>query len=155
LINKKLRKEFGNEIFICNAGAISTGAGVLASRALGADLAYLGTRFIPTFESEAQSEYKQMLVDSKTGPAPNFLPTIYTDKISGVYANFLIDSVKQHTGSVGEKVVEDFSNLDSSLKWKKIWSAGHGTLNIHDISSVHDVVDTLYAEFNQAKLNIQ
>lgn len=66
---------------MCYGGAISDGAGVAAALALGADYAYMGTRFIGTLESAASDDFKQMLIQEKTGPSPSFLPTIYTDKI--------------------------------------------------------------------------
>ena len=75
------------------AGAISDGRSIRAAEVLGADLAYLGTRFIATKESNASDAYKQMVANYKDGPAPTFLPTVYTDKISGVPANFLRESL--------------------------------------------------------------
>ncbi len=66
---------------ICVGGAISDGAGILSSLALGADFAYMGTSFIATHESRASNAYKEMMVTSKTGPAPSYLPTVYTDKV--------------------------------------------------------------------------
>ena len=68
------------------AGAISDGRGIRAAEVLGADLAYMGTRFIATQESMADPAYKEMLINYKDGPAPTFLPTVYTDKISGAVA---------------------------------------------------------------------
>jgi nitronate monooxygenase len=141
-----LRREFDG-LVVC-AGSISTGGGVRAAKALGADLAYLGTRFIPTVESRAVAGYKQMCVESKLGPAPTYLPTVYTDKISGVPANFLLNSVNKYKGDA--EGVEDFSNLDSTLKWKEIWSAGHGVLNIHDIPTVEQLVANLEKEYKAA-----
>jgi nitronate monooxygenase len=67
------------------AGAISDGRAIRTAEVLGADLAYLGTRFIATRESMASDAYKHMLVHARDGPAPTFLPTVYTDKISGAH----------------------------------------------------------------------
>lgn len=53
----------------------------IVDKVLGADLAYMGTRFIATIESNASEEYKQMCTTSKDGPPPFFVPTVYTDKI--------------------------------------------------------------------------
>ncbi|KAI9102405.1 hypothetical protein DFS34DRAFT_389769 [Phlyctochytrium arcticum] len=110
----KLREFFPGTI--CLAGAISDGASVRAAQTLGADIAYIGTRFIATKESMAPEAYKQMLIDAKTGPAPTFLPTVYTDKISGVNANFLrlslersgLDPENPMDETLGK---EDFSKL--------------------------------------------
>ncbi|RKO90664.1 hypothetical protein BDK51DRAFT_15583 [Blyttiomyces helicus] len=105
---------------ICLAGALSNGASIRAAQVLGADLAYMGTRFIATQESMAEEAYKRMIVDSKNGPAPTYLPVIYTDKISGVNANFLRKSLERagldpdnpQGEGLGE---EDFSKLGMSL----------------------------------------
>lgn len=109
----QLRKELGG-VIIC-AGAISTGGGIRAAKALGADFAYMGTRFIATKESRAVDQYKQMCIDSKIGPSPTFLPVVYTDKISGVYANFLRKSLENNgldpNNLKGDPGEEDFSKL--------------------------------------------
>ena len=75
-------REFFKGIIVL-AGAISDGRAIRTAEVLGADFAYLGTRFIATRESMASDAYKQMLINYKDGPAPSFLPTVYTDKISG------------------------------------------------------------------------
>jgi nitronate monooxygenase len=110
----QIRQEFDG-VIAC-AGGISTGGGIRAAQALGADVAYMGTRFIPTKESKAVDAYKQMCVDSKEGPSPSFLPTVYTKKISGVNANFLRQSllnnnINPDSISVEELGEEDFSKL--------------------------------------------
>ncbi|KAI8899131.1 putative dioxygenase protein [Globomyces pollinis-pini] len=155
----QLRSEFDG--VICLGGAISTGGGIRAAQALGADFAYMGTRFIATQESMAQEEFKDMIISSKSGTSPTFLPIIYTDKISGVHANFLRSSLEQNGfdlknikgDGLGE---EDFSQLHSDGKtnsgsaWKDIWSAGHGVLNIHDKPTVKTLVDRLEQEYQVA-----
>ncbi|ORZ30703.1 oxidoreductase [Catenaria anguillulae PL171] len=152
----QLRANFPDKIIIAG-GAISDGSTVRAAQTLGADLAYLGTRFIATKESMAQDGYKNMLVTAKSGPAPAFLPTVYTDKISGVYANFLRDSLAQ-AGMDPDKlaqadaVEEDFSKLNAneSKAWRDVWSAGHGVLNIHDVPTTQQLVDRLAQEYQLA-----
>ncbi|KAI8905971.1 2-nitropropane dioxygenase, partial [Gorgonomyces haynaldii] len=155
----QLREE-GFKGVICLAGSIGDGRGIKAAQVLGADAAYMGTRFIATKESQAVLEYKQMIVDSKTGPSPSFLPITYTDKISGVNANFLLDSLLKN-GLDPKKIsrddlgAEDFSQLHADGKtrgsaWKDIWSAGHGVLNIHDIPTVETLVKRLKREYDQA-----
>ncbi|KNC98927.1 uncharacterized protein SPPG_05890 [Spizellomyces punctatus DAOM BR117] len=143
----KLREFFPG--VICLAGAISDGASIRAAQTLGADVAYIGTRFIATQESMAPDAYKQMLLTSNEGPSPSFLPTVYTDKISGVNANFLRSSLER-AGLDPENPAhpslgtEDFSKLDPSAKeskaWRDIWSAGHSVINIHDIPTVETLV---------------
>ena len=109
----QLRREF--DCIIGCAGAIATGGGVKAALALGADFAYVGTRFIATKESQASDEYKTMCTTEKTGPSPSYLPIVYTDKVSGVHANFLRQSlanVGMNLDSV-EKGEEDFASLSN------------------------------------------
>jgi nitronate monooxygenase len=89
-----LRSHFPNVIIIAG-GAISDGQTIRAVQTLGADLAYLGTRFIATTEAGAEQGYKDMLVSEKTGPRPSFLPVVYTDKVSGLPANFLRRSMEE------------------------------------------------------------
>lgn len=140
------------------SGAIGDGAGVRAAQVLGADLAYLGTRFIATQESAASEGYKKMLTESKEGPAPFFLPTVYTDKVSGVYANFLRKSLENAglnpDNPKGEGLgEEDFSKLSDgseSKAWKDIWSAGHGVLNINDVPTTAELVARLKSEYQGA-----
>ncbi|KAL2912862.1 hypothetical protein HK105_207643 [Polyrhizophydium stewartii] len=155
----QLRSEYDG--IICLAGAISDGRGVRAARALGADVAYMGTRFIATQESMAQKEYKQMVLDASVGPSPSFLPTVYTSNISGVNANFLRASLER-AGLDPDNPVrddlghEDFSKLDASGKkagskaWKDIWSAGHGVVAINDIPTATQLVDRLEVEYHAA-----
>lgn len=63
--------------------------------ALGADLAYMGTRFIATKESLASDMYRKLLVEAEVGPGPSFLPIVYTDQLSGIHANFLRNSIER------------------------------------------------------------
>lgn len=119
---------------ILAAGAISTGRQIAASLALGADLVYLGTRFIPSRECGASDAYKQMVVDA------NPEDIVYTDKISGVHANFLRASLP-----------EDWSpdrSPEGAKRWKEIWSAGHGVAEIHNTQSVEQIVDDLVREYH-------
>jgi nitronate monooxygenase len=114
----QLRKRFADKTIIA-AGAISDGATVRAVQTLGADLAYMGTRFIATVEADASDDYKNMIVNAKNAARnarPTYLPIVYTDRISGVHANFLRESLT----SVGldpsklenqPPVTEDFSKL--------------------------------------------
>lgn len=126
------------------AGAISNGASVLAAIAAGADLAYIGTRFIAAKESAASAEYKKMLIDSRASDI------CYTDQVSGIPANFMrqsllaagIDTVK--TGGVK-------LDADTETKaWSQVWSAGQGVGQIDKISSVSQICDELAREYDVA-----
>lgn len=118
------------------AGAISTGRQIAASLALGAELVYMGTRFIASTECGAQDAYKEMVVAS--GPEE----IVYTDKVSGVHANFL-------RASLPEDWTPD-RTPEGAKRWKEIWSAGHGVAEIHDIKPIGEIVEDLVREFHDA-----
>lgn len=128
------------------AGSLDTGADVLAAQTIGADFAYMGTRFIATQECLAQDEYKAMVVSSGIDDI------IYTDGVSGVNANFLKQSIVKAGINVEEKKEEDFSKLsgDEAKAWKDIWSAGHGCAGIDEVLSVHELVEKLKLEYKAA-----
>lgn len=139
------------------AGGISTGKSILAAQAAGADLAYMGTRFIVAEESLANDEYRQMLVDSTQDDI------ILTDAFSGIKANMLIPSIVK-AGLDPEQLkkkdkveFDSMKNETSAKAWKEIWSAGHGVGAITKISSAADIISELEEEYNEAveKLNAQ
>lgn len=128
------------------AGAINTGKDVAAAVTLGADFAYMGTRFIATKEAQASQAYKDMLVDS------SFEDIMYTAAVSGVNANFLTKSIEQAGVDLTAEKEEDFSELNSSghKAWKDIWSAGHGVSGIHEIDSTAALIQAIKAEYKEA-----
>jgi nitronate monooxygenase len=142
----KAVKEFWEGITVL-AGAISTGEEILAAKILGADLVYMGTRFIATEESSASAEYRQMLIES------TLEDLIYTDAISGIKGNYLLPSLQKAGFDIEnlKKKEVDLSFSDSKAKaWKDIWSAGQGVGNIKKVSTVKEVVEELTAEYNKA-----
>jgi nitronate monooxygenase len=154
------------DCLIVAGGAISNGQTILASQALGADLAYMGTRFIPTVESMASQPYKELLLRGpKIGPPPFFTPTIYTDKISGIHANFLRESVIRNGMDPDNIVIkkdsglgnEDWIKEGSEAKaWKDLWSAGQGvmTINSQETQTVEQIVSSLESEYLAARNRI-
>lgn len=136
------------------SGCISTGKDVAAALQMGADLAYMGTRFINVEESNATEEYRQMIIDAGANDI------IYTAAISGVHANFLAESLAKAGISEADLKAEgkiDFGKeLDTEAKaWKTIWSAGQGVTSIHDSLSVNELVQRLSSEFKSALLDQQ
>jgi len=132
------------------AGAISTGKGVLAAQAAGADLAYMGTRFIVATESMARDEYREMLVEATQQDI------ILTDAFSGVHANMLKPSIKK-AGLDPEQLVKkdkvDFNDMQKETNakaWRDIWSAGHGVGAINRIETTLEIIDRLEAEYKLA-----
>lgn len=147
----QIRKFFNKTILL--AGSIGRGDDVLAAQALGADLAYLGTRFIATQESNARPEYKQMIIDAQ----PEDI--IYTPAVSGIPASFMRQSLEKagikDFNDRGEVNFGDKLTLgDEAKAWKNIWSAGHGVANITDIPKVSELVDRLEREYKEAKKRI-
>ncbi len=130
------------------AGAINSGQDILAAETLGADFAYMGTRFIATEESLASNEYKQTLL------ASHIDDILYTDGISGIYANFIRQTIEKAGIDLSVKKEEDFSKLssDQAKAWKDIWSAGHGTSGIAEILPTADLVGNLRKEYREALL---
>ena len=131
------------------SGCISNGRDIAAAMQMGADLAYMGTRFINTEESKAPPEYREMIIRAGASDI------VYTAAISGVPANFLAASL-QAAGLTEEDLKRstkiDFGKeLDTEAKaWKTIWSAGQGATNIHDVLPVAGLIARLHKEFRQA-----
>lgn len=129
-------------------GAINDGFQIRAAEALGADMVYVGTRFLATRESQAQDDYKRMVVDAKVADL------VYTDRLSGVHANFLRPSLERFGIDVATlpPKAPGFSSLNDSEArlWKDLWSAGQGVATIHDIPTVAALVERMAAEYRQA-----
>ena len=131
---------------ILMAGGLSNGRAVRAAEVLGADLAYMGTRFIATKESMAEDAYKEMIVKAEAKDI------VYTDKVSGINANFMIQSLRQSGLAPGEETKTPKIEIgDSEFKaWKQIWSAGQGVGEIMDVPSVRELVRSLKDEYEEA-----
>jgi nitronate monooxygenase len=142
---RAVRAMFGGTIIL--AGAVSDGATIRAAEILGADLAYLGTRFIATRESMAPDAYKQMLVDETS------LGLSYTGKVAGVPANWLLASLRR-MGLDPDNLPEPLGRgmrhdhlPENAQPWRDIWSAGQGIDLIRDIPSVSELVHRLRREY--------
>lgn len=141
-------KEFYHKTILLS-GCISTGRDIASALQMGADLAYMGTRFINTDESKATPEYRQMIIDAGASDV------IYTAAISGVHANFLGASLKA-AGITEEDLKKDTKidfgkELDTEAKaWKTIWSAGQGSALINDTLPVAELIAHLKLEFKEA-----
>ncbi|MBM4378714.1 MAG: nitronate monooxygenase [Deltaproteobacteria bacterium] len=137
-------------------GCINTGAEVLAALTVGADLAYMGTRFIATQESSAGDAYRQMVVDARAADI------VYTPAVSGVPANFMRPSLEK-AGYDMEKLLRpgevDYGNKlkpadDEAKAWKTVWSAGHGVAGVRDVPTVKELVDRLRSELAEARARV-
>lgn len=128
------------------AGGIATGRGIAAAQALGADLVYMGTRFIATTESMAPDAYRQMLVEATVEDI------VYTDAFSGVPANMLKPSIRRaglDPDNLQGKGSFDVASIQAKA-WKDIWSAGHGVGAIKEVLPVADLVRKLRREYDEA-----
>ncbi|AWX44291.1 Nitronate monooxygenase [Flagellimonas maritima] len=143
----EIKKFFDKTILL--SGCISTGRDIASAMQMGADLAYMGTRFINSEESKAPEEYRKMIIEAGASDV------VYTAAISGVHANFLAASL-QAAGISEEDLKKnhkiDFGKeLDTEAKaWKTIWSAGQGVTTIENTMPVSELVDTLKSEFKSA-----
>jgi nitronate monooxygenase len=129
------------------AGAVSTGAVIRAAEVLGADLAYLGTRFIATQEADAPDEYKELLVSQTSTDLS------YTGDIAGVPANWMIESIRRVgldpdnlPKPVGRGMRHDHLP-EGVTPWRNLWSAGQGIDLIDDVPTVAELVRRLRAEY--------
>ena len=144
-------KSFFNKTVILS-GCISNGRDVASALQMGADLAYMGTRFINTKESRAPEDYKQMIIDSSA------TDIVYTAAVSGVPASFLrpsLESMGITEEMWGRKAKMDFGKeLDAAQSeakaWSTIWSAGQGVTNISDDLPVQELVDRITNEFKES-----
>lgn len=131
------------------SGCISTGRDIASAMQMGADLAYMGTRFINTKESYAPDDYQKMIEDAGASDVT------YTAAISGVHANFLSASLEA-AGLTKEDLEKDQKidfgkELDTEHKaWKTIWSAGQGSATVTNTLPVEDLVHNLKSEFKTA-----
>jgi nitronate monooxygenase len=147
---RQVREQWQGTILL--AGAISDGASILAAQALGADFAYMGTRFAATRESLASQEYKALLVSESLSDVQT------TDRISGMSATFLRGSITR-VGLDPEKLPDRLGPFKAAIPahikaWRDIWSAGHGVGLIHDIPAVAELVARLETEYRAAQESI-
>jgi len=124
-------------------GAISDGQGVRAAEVLGADLAYLGSRFIATQECRADPMYKQMMLDATAQDV------VYTDAVSGIHANMLRQSLLNAYGPDWQARAVA-RQPDGPKAWRDVWSAGHGVAVINDLPSVATLVARLRTQYLSA-----
>jgi len=149
----EIREFFDGPIAL--SGSISTGAGVLASQAVGADYAYIGSAFIATEEARATDDYKQGIVE---GTAEDI---IYSNLFTGVHGNYLRKSIED-AGLDPENLPESDpsamnfgsgGNTDAKA-WKDIWGSGQGVGSIKKIQSTGGYVNELQAQYEAAKARL-
>ena len=142
----QVRRMFNGAILL--AGAIADGRGVRAAEMLGADFAYVGTRFAASTESRAPREYKQMLIEQQMSDV------ITTDRISGMSATFLRASIAR-AGLDPDDLPPRTGLLQPAIPgtikaWRDVWSGGHGTGLIDDVADVAEIVRRMAEDYAAA-----
>jgi nitronate monooxygenase len=134
---------------IALSGAMTKGQQILAAQAMGADLVYMGTRFIPTTEANAADAYKQMIVDSAAADV------VYTPYFTGVHGNYLRPSIVAQGLDPENLPMRDKSSMsfgsDRTKAWRDIWGVGQGVGSIDEILPVSEVVARLKHEYRTAR----
>jgi nitronate monooxygenase len=150
---REIRQFFDGTIVL--SGAMSSGADVFAALALGADMAYIGTRFLATTEARIPDAYKQMIVDSSSDEI------VYSSLFTGVKGNYLARSVAAlgfDPASMPEadKSKMDFGSAGNTEKkaWRDIWSAGQGVGNIHEVLPAAELVARMRREYDDTRLRL-
>ncbi|AJZ56730.1 nitronate monooxygenase family protein [Paraburkholderia fungorum] len=149
----EVRKRFDGPIAL--SGSIATGQAILAAQTMGADLAYVGTRFIASQEANASQLYKDSLLRASASDI------IYTNVFSGVHGNYVRESIEAagldpDNLPVADKTIMSFADGRSKAKaWKDIWGAGQGVGQINDVPPVAEIVARLKAEYIDARTRIQ
>lgn len=133
------------------SGAMSDGWSIASALALGADLAYIGTRFVATAEANADPAYKQALIDYAAEDI------IYSNLFTGVHGNYLAPSVAAAGLDPANLPEADKSKMNfgsggntSAKAWKDIWGSGQGIGQIKDAPPVGELIDRLKREYAQA-----
>ncbi len=150
---KEIRREFDGVLIL--SGCMSSGGDILAAQAMGADLAYMGTRFIATEEAHAVPEYKQMIVDSSAADI------VYSSLFSGVHGNYLSESIRNAGYDPqdlpdGDQTSMDFGKRDENeaKAWRDIWSAGQGSGGVDAVLPAADLILRMQKEYDEARASL-
>lgn len=142
----EVRASFGGPLVL--SGGIADGRAIAAARVLGADLAYVGTRFIPTRESLVSPAYREMVVGCELSDV------VLTDRLTGAPANWMAPSLAAAgaaaTGDGDRRI--DFSGIvgEERKRWRDVWSAGHGLVGATRICTTAELVEELANEYEEA-----
>ncbi|GAB2840756.1 nitronate monooxygenase family protein [Pseudoduganella ginsengisoli] len=146
----EVRRFFNGPVAL--SGAIATGDAVLAAQAMGADFAYIGSRWLATEEANVDDAYRQAIIESSAADV------VYTNLFTGVHGNYLKKSIlaaglDPENLPVADKTKMDFGSGGGSKAkaWRDIWGAGQGVGLVHDAPSVAEVAARLKAEYQAAR----
>ena len=143
---REVRRFYSGPIAL--SGAIAHGASILAAQSMGADLAYMGTRFIATQEARAVDAYKDAIVNSTAQDI------IYSSLFTGIHGNYLKSSVKAagldpDNLPSADKTAMNFGG-GAAKAWKDIWGSGQGVGQMDDVPTTEVLVERLKAEYREA-----
>lgn len=138
LVNE-IREFFKGTIIL--SGCLSNGQDVAAALMMGADFAYMGTRFINTTEAMASDGYKAMIIDSGA------TDIIHTPAVSGIPANFMIKSLEANGIDPKHLPEHKLDMGEEARAWKTVWSAGQGAGTVHDVVPAAELVARLRSEY--------
>lgn len=146
----EVRRFFNGPIAL--SGSIATGDAILAAQAMGADFAYIGSRWLATEEANVDEAYRQAIIESSAADV------VYTNLFTGVHGNYLKKSIlaaglDPENLPVADKTKMDFGSGGGSKAkaWRDIWGAGQGVGLMHDAPSVAEVAARLKAEYQAAR----
>jgi len=146
----EVRRIFDGPIVL--SGAIANGGSILAAQAMGADLAYMGTRFIATREAHAVEAYKHAILAAKASDI------IYTNLFTGVHGNYIRESIVNAGLDPDALPESDKSKMnfagDKAKAWKDIWGAGQGVGLMDDVPSVEELVARLKREYDEMRARL-
>jgi len=145
-------RELAPDVPIVLAGAIHSGRDVLAAQVMGADLAYIGTRFLATAEAGASDAYKEMAVMASAADV------LTTDALDGSPTSVLIPSLRSAGIDPAElryrRPGDKISAQEGVKRWRDLWSAGHSVGRIHDVPAVGEIVARLVEEYAAARTGV-
>ena len=145
---EEIREWFSGPLVL--SGAVSTGRGVLAAQAMGADLAYVGSAFIATHEANAPEAYKRMIVEGRAEDI------VYTNFFTGVHGNYLKPAIRRAGLDPDDLPQSDASKMDFASgaskpkAWKEVWGSGQGIAAVKAVVGAGALVDRLRREYDEA-----
>ena len=144
----EIRKFYDGPIAL--SGSITNGSAILSAQAMGADFAYIGTRFIATREAHAVEAYKQAIVDSSA------VDVVYTPYFTGVHGNYLKQSILNAGLDPANLPERDKSSMNfgaasGAKAWKDIWGVGQGIGTIDDVPATAELIERMKQEYRTAK----
>ena len=147
----EVRKFFQGPIAL--SGSIANGDGILAAQSMGADFAYIGSRWLATQEANTSEDYRQAIVDSSAADI------VYTNLFTGVHGNYLKKSIVKagldpENLPEADKTSMNFGSSNNTKAWRDIWGAGQGVGLMTDVPTTAEVIARLSREYAAARARV-